>query len=1542
MPESNENIEDQNQTPEDNASVDDSDSPKSKEKEKKKRRPFVFFFKFLFGFLGVLLLIPVSLYFLNMNEDFRKRALEKIVNVVNENLAGTISVDDIDFFDKDGIRFKGVMVKAAGDTLANIPEMLVDVTYRDLLDNKVHSRRVTLTNPKIKLIRGLDSVWTISRIANPSEPDTTTTQSSPWFIDVGDLVLENAELIYRDSLSLLDTSKPQTFSKYYERVNYYDMHLDNLNLSARDIIVDTGEQLYKAEIKSLSLKEIKSDLHLNDLAAQLRMDKTGIFADDLSIDSGDLELVGDLSMTNFNAFGENDPIKAIYQADIQGEGVNGNTIAKFAPLPLRLKENAIVDIDIKGTLQDMSINKMVFEFGKSIVELKGNTKNLTIPDSLIYDINISGTKVYRPDMNLIEGLDLTSLPQFGTATFYDTQIKGGIYDVVAATSLKSGIGNLKGKAKSSWKSAITYSFDGHVANFDLAKLTTAPSSLSSDINGYLKASGRGTDLSTLKADLDFNGTYNRLNNYEFDSFKLDVGIEDGIADLRLVDIFKGREDEDDFLGDDQYLKLVGIADLNDLENLRYDLSMEAYNLELSDLLDNEKAPNFFTGTLELSGRGTDINDIEGELTTDIELLVFDDRALLPFSAEMDFKNTIGEKMIKLDSDFLFIDISGEFDYEDLFTTASIHTNEIIKYGMNQANKILKSTKDISDEPLDTLLTNISEFPPLNANIYAVVKELSPISIFLDSINLYCTINLNLSINNTETTSRFSIDSISVSQFGLEMPGISADSKNMYATGDLTLNIVDEEPKFEGFRLDIMSPELFHYNEAYLRDSYLYTHLDNDTLAVSSHINLNDLMNLAVIGDFYTTETDLEIRLPVFDIGYDSLYIWSSKNTVEAKFGEEGFYVHQFLLQRQDKEVISISGRYDAFQDRFENVGLYVTQFDFANIQELLPNVQNEYLGYTTGKLDTLSIYMNGSMESPVIDFTSIARDLVFNDTPIGELRVKANHKEGTIEGKIESFLGDSTKIDKIKIDLESLPYDLTLTEIEDRWHQRVPVKATVKLDSVALALADPFLDFMSRSVGYVNLQADINGKSLDDYSINGNINYKNIGTVITALNVPFYSTGDIDFNADKIEIKEMLVRNTSRDLQGSKARVTGNIDLEKFVPKEFNIEIDVDKLKVLRDASRESLPTIYGDLVVSTGNSPIKFTGTMEYPRMVGDIEILQSDLRLPLDASSEVAETKFNYYWVGDTMVNVSVIGDDFYESEPTKEISYFENLYLNLRIFFPSSLDIAIDINELISLDASVGTRLRGENIRFIKEVGTTDAKILGDVAILDNSNLKFAGKEFITTGNIGFPGGNIENPELNINAIYNGRMTTEDNSREFKVTINITGTKDNPQISYDYIIEGDVNPNRNETQLNDILQLIVMGTLPGSQNNGQGSALGELGGSATSQVLGPYTKELFDKLTGGLGFITSADFNYGGSIEQSTLRLRGKIIDGVYITGGGSLYGGEVTIEIPLAELTNSDFAQNFRLQFTQYFNDINQNATTRERINSDFRLRWAETW
>jgi hypothetical protein len=253
---------------------------------------------------------------------------------------------------------------------------------------------------------------------------------------------------------------------------------------------------------------------------------------------------------------------------------------------------------------------------------------------------------------------------------------------------------------------------------------------------------------------------------------------------------------------------------------------------------------------------------------------------------------------------------------------------------------------------------------------------------------------------------------------------------------------------------------------------------------------------------------------------------------------------------------------------------------------------------------------------------------------------------------------------------------------------------------------------------------------------------------------------------------------------------------------------------------------------------------------------------------------------------------------------------------------------------------------------------SRLTGQVEVGNLSYYNFI-KKFEATGKLLFTG-NVLNPELEINATYQGtHQGTQDTTNtqtqsagkvagtsrapQVLVTLKITGTRNEPKIKvllqtksysdneWTAWTEGDDEANA--------MAYIIAGQFQVEMTEQQRVGLGaNLGSAFASGMATGLISDLLRRSTSG--YIQSVDVIYGGGqFSQSTdLRLTGQVGATVIRAGGqvlSDLTNANVSVEFPVSSIVNSEGYRNLILTLERRVEGI-QNALEERRASNGVRL------
>jgi hypothetical protein len=379
---------------------------------------------------------------------------------------------------------------------------------------------------------------------------------------------------------------------------------------------------------------------------------------------------------------------------------------------------------------------------------------------------------------------------------------------------------------------------------------------------------------------------------------------------------------------------------------------------------------------------------------------------------------------------------------------------------------------------------------------------------------------------------------------------------------------------------------------------------------------------------------------------------------------------------------------------------------------------------------------------------------------------------------------------------------------------------------------------------------------------------------------------------------------------------------------------------------------LYGDMIISTDEYPLRFYGTLKAPNLEGDVNLIYAEIKMPLEQKRRLAKTTFSYEIIGDKIRVKAVTRRDslrMLDSVPIEEIAQpVENIAdlinYSLRLKILGQFSVIMDMDLIGELTAFIGSPDKTVPLLYKKRRGETEAHLYGDLIVKDKSIIK-SYKNFNASGYVSFPAGSIDNPTLDLVALYNGTLNNSDRTK-FIVKMTITGPKNDMKVSFTYFIDG-IQATGSQEQINeDALYLMVMGKTKSGASGTGGSGLINEGLSAG---FANFANKALSDLLSSTGVIQSAAIGFNtGSLDlgQASVKLTGQLYGGISWSFGGSLsdiYGNnEITIEIPASEYIDNPFWKNFVLQITKATSTNNTILPTTDAKNWEVKVKFGSSW
>lgn len=1572
------------------------------------------FFVFMLSFISIFFSITPS----------RQFALKIALDVLNAGLQGEILVKDVKFASLSNIYLEDIIIIANKDTVLDAKRINIKFRFLKLFNNEVIVDKLVLNNTKVNLQRNKDdSTWNFEHIVYPSL-DTTTTQVPDIKINVFHLEFINSQLKLSDNVN----------KELHTSLNLSNFNLQKLNIDL-SAYAEIRNNIYRANIHKLSFVDEISKFSLINSKLSAALDPNSLKLSNLIVNTNSFQVLGKISLNNFDVFGI-DTLKSINYANLSAD----LSTKQFTPIEFfdiislkDLKIGGVLDLNIKakGKLNDLVVEKFTIKSSETSLALSGHFWDL-LDDNPKYELVTDESSVSNSDIYEIIGyLPKDKMPIFKHIDISDLHILGDTKAVKTQFNFDTKQGKLKGKFDYNF---FSEDFDCDV-NFNQLNLSSFFNKkvLLSDLSGQITAKGKSFDIQKSKFDVDLtinnskfqevnigrlgliansigNGKINIVNlkysrkfteltktlttdsTNSTNSTNILANSSDNSANNNIAVVFKPEFEMNGYLD-------VIDTDGNDFSTKHklapiYNLNFVLNEFDLSKLLANKDLPTSISGRGKIEGNGVDLDKIKINLNNQIDYLSFGDRAFLPFNLDLDIDNSTDLKKMNLSSDFLNLQLSGEYNFSELFELAHNQNLVLANFINDKLNNILPKLDSASNFGIFPI-NQVNKFPNIDCLIDIKVKDISILSAFVDNLYLKTQFETKLSIKSDSTVTQVQISDFQMPTMRLGYKGSRLRLQDFNFSAEFGTKLQEGITQFNYLRVGLNSSQPIIFDKKQYAITKFETSFRDDDFDFNFDLTYDSLINLKASGfGLITGEEKNELNFEIGDfllsIG-DSLF-W--RNTEKILFTNiyNSFDFYNFKLQGKNTDKFFISGLID-FQNRVsKNLSLQIETLQLDDIFSLLEafnkeDIEEESVEKSTndknaekqaaennikGLIKSFNIAVNGSFDNPLIKVKSEIDDIIINKESFGNLTAELFHSQGIISGNIDIFSKkNGTNID---IEVKKLPILLSIDgkKFDERVNQKEELKVDIDVDKLALKTVENYAPAISDLNGFGYLKLNLGGYLSNNIDYNGKAKFEDVDFLVDATNIRYKANGEASLKKGLVNLDKVLVHNYEQDLTNGLAKVTGTISLKGVDIDYLDIIVNTKNLLVLNQKAKKTLRWIYGDLRIATGKEPLRFFGTLKKPSLTGDVDVLFGDLVMPQEDVSQIVKSKFNYIVKGsekDITNEVIFIDKEKFnkkwdnrkkqenlsldslkkaqeelKKQQEEELIEKENgdnvinrnkrfsdiINYDLNLRIPGIFKVNMVINAAIELFAELSNKDLNKPLHYIKNRDEKDAKLFGDMVVKDNSRLSFF-KSFKTSGYLYFTSGNLLNPNLDLVANYRGR-TTGSNSKDFLVDIKIGGTKEEPIINYSYILGSTQSAGDQSQVLQNVFYLLTLGNLK-SQGDGSGdfSLNKSTSDFANSMLAGMATKQLNQVLAkSGL----NAEINFdSGDIEQAKIKLSGQVFNFAQLSYGGKLSDINSANEIQLSVPFSALFTSTFLKDMVlqaSYINTLNTIQTQDQKI------------
>ena len=1487
-------------------------------------------FKTFFWLVTSFFLAIVLFVLLYQIYPFRKFVINTALDLVNNELLGKIEVSDIKINIFKGVQIDSLKIFADGDIFADVKSIQIKYDFFPLFRKRLILDNIIIENPEFKLIRNLsDSLWNFEKIVKTDE-DTTESEKPAWIIDLKEFALNNGTILLYDSTSINRNSV---------NFNPTDLKISelNINLSAT---YNIKKSKINSSINLFSFIENNNNLTIKNLIADIYIDTNRTAVNNLSLLTKNSGIRISSSIKNINIFGNNDSLKNKINGYIflQIDSLDNSDVAIFTKSKINLQTKFLLSTLIKGNSETIEVIDFLLFGEKTYLTLKGKINNPLDFDNSNFSLELSDSKIDYKDLTAYLPENLTgSIPKFNNLVIKKLLASGSSKQIDGSLNIESDLGNIISDYSIKPSENLSYNVKLEANSLDLTRLTKNQITGQLNLTGLI--TGKGTDPKKMNSKINIDITDSRVFDFNINKLNLSSSIEKSIINLDTLDVrlfSKGQ----DTLSDENLkysdLSVNGMIDINNLKKPEYQISGNLRNINLAQLTENDLAPQVFTSNFHINARGINPDSIFGTFFTEVEECLFGDRALLPFNffvnSDIDSNE---ERKIIIESDLMNLDISGKFNFSDF-------EDFILNKGIYIADYITGKVNHLAYQAQDSSKRKVKSFKEGKLNLIGKIKDISPVNIFLDDAKMSLRADIALNMVSGKDSAIISLDSLNLITYRFKNPQADVNINPLKISAALSLVLKDSIPVINSSNVELSSSSISYINNISFEKPNVIASISNDSTKFSAGVSINNSIKTYISGLFTIEPKRYNLTLLDGNFKLNDSFVWSLTKPLISFLDSTGYNIEELNFNREKNEIIDVKGKVNL--NKADNLKINIVNFNFDALKKFLPKEQTEFLNQISGKFEKIDILINDSLSNPDILFDFKTSDIILNNFNIGVLSGKLHHTNSIISGPLEIY-SNSSKILSAKVD--TFPIDLSITDVKDRFHTRNQISVDIIGKSIPLEIVGPFVPQIENLRGIANAELKFTGYAPDNFNFNGSLDILTSSFLVTPNNMKYYGDGGLELYSDSVVIKNFNLYNTKEDLADGKFIIDGKINLVNYQINDFDLHFNTKRFKVLNRGSIKNMPTLYGDFIISTSPNPLRLYGTLKTPTLTGDINVFgRSELFMPLTTTNvQSSMTAVRYEFLHNPGVSIDTLKQDSLKPEKQdtknseqrtteKEVGFADLLNYDIYLRILEPFTVTMELNQLGQVFAIIGTPDRFVPLHY--EVSREDRipKLSGSQLVLkEGSRLKYF-KIFETSGNIFFPTGSIDDPGIDLTAVYKGYSMKDNRSRPFEVIMKITGTKNKPSIRFDYNLDGNPAVGDSSIVSQDALFLLVMGKTKSEFESGSQKGIfdfGELGSSGLSSYISKLTTELLQ----GTGVIQNAEINFAsGSFEldKAELRLSGQLFGNVTWRVGGTIAdisaNNEFSIDIPLNFFQQTDILNNIAIQLTRSTN-LNQTLSRNQK-------------
>ncbi len=1558
---------------------------------------------------------------------------EKLLGLINSKLAGRIEFSDLGGTVLTGISFDDVRLIVHNDTLAVIPKLTLRYDIEPLFRNTIAVNALLIDSPTIRLMRGRDSSWNYAHI---TKPDTSASSPFDWHIILRELSIEHGTVSLFDSLAQpiaqqvalstiqhnsIDSAASSHVREIIRRINFSRCTLEDLHIGL-SASLDFGGKNFSASLYRCSFYEPAADFQLKQFHITATVNRT--FAE-----ISDMEILTSRSALRMNALMENvnlpdsaqwvawksQPIKL----NITADSIALRDIQTFTSVADRFGSAPAFHLAAEGTLANLRVSALRLGLDKSDkILINARLRNLHDPDNLVIEGGLRTHAVTEQDIRRIApGIALPQLSGIGALSIESSTFSGTPKFFTSTLQAKSAAGSLSAYTVLDMRDErMKYDIKLTTASLDLGAIL-ANDALRGSMNSSIIVQGEGTTLQTMNTRISLKALSTSVGERFVRSLELDGSIREGgiiridtlVATFHPDSVMNPLHITGSMLDANPYatfeqiaeqsipeMRLHGIMDMRSTDKPIYDFQLDVQSLNIEDLVPGVGLHSAITGTITAQGSSFNLDSMETKIFADLSELRTSTRnyGAQLVSAQL-VRRGSKERDITIVTNGADIGIVGTYRIPTLIKLIGLQVNSIERLVGQRLSKV-DPDYEFSDwgEQRSVRETLAQPSEAIDAAITLNVSDLSPFFLGVDKVYVQAEAHVFARLTGTTHAYRMKIDSSELKYFKFRDRYTSLSLPHVRITALSENHLRDSVMDIRLLRVNCHSDTIVNFDVTRLLKPILNGRYDNDptnglpmdNLTIACAMNINENFSFGLRGTLAMASFPFIMNLDSLSFGYLQ-HRWRNQGQVRARISDGTIEAQQFVMQRRQgrliRETVRALGLFSP--TTFSNFTLSVQNYPLSQMNAFLKPVDRlEVLEPLAGTIRTLNITLNGTTTSPVMQCDMRIDSLQYGGGLVGNLTMeRATHIDGIIRGDVTIVAPSKTTTPAPKvlsIVCRSLPLNLSFKAVRERLQTERPIDITFSANALPLAAVQPFLPGVEQVRGYGDANFTISGPTTDNITYRGSASYRSASFVVQSTGVKYTTQGKFSLLNNDVRIDSVTIANDPLDYRAGRGNASGRIKLKGLSIDSVDVTLRTPALFVLSKSSKTVSPTLYGDMIIaSEGERPLRFFGTLQNPRLRGDVSILNAYIFFPEDKSLKGIQRTFcfetvrknnntftvtdrdcsrNAYALATTTLQSSsqtlrvqqrdqADGNDQQEDEQIKVVgtpfkfkerkSFADIIDYDINVRIRGRFTVLMDFGAFEQLVADVEQENIERPLRYVKTPDDPlNHKLFGDIRVLPNSTYNFY-RSFKANGSMAFTTGAIDNPRLKLQAELRARRATADRNsvEEYVVNMDISGTKKVPIVKISYMIADRAGTGDSTKIQTDAIMLMLFGKtqdellIQRNSAGGVGISTGDIAAQGGSSAASTILTEILQSV----GTIRSADIIFDNNNRGAArVQLSGEIF-GVGVQYASDLDVGNLnpsfTIDLPLGAFFDINALRNLVVQFTRSANISNANVSRQQK-------------